>query len=85
MNEIQKKQIELNKELEKNVAKKDMEKEEAKLKQLERELFELNDKLTQSQKQIASVKETIDKELSSIKEFAQKTLGKTVLFEEEAY
>ncbi|MFA5125687.1 MAG: hypothetical protein WC462_01660 [archaeon] len=85
MNEIQKKQTEINKELEKNVAKKDLEKEEIKLKEFEHELDKAKEEIEGIQKSKSIIKIEIEKDFSKIKEFTEKCLGKTVLFEEEAY
>ena len=85
MNEIQKKQIDLNKELAKSIAKQDLQKEENKEKEIEKELFELKEKIGYLKRQQEAQKKSIDDELTIVKEFTQKVLGKTVLFEEEAF
>jgi len=84
MNELQKKQIELNKELSKSAAKTDIEKEEKKQKELENELFDLKEKMEFLQRQIASIKKSIESEIAQVKTFTEKVLGKTILFEEDA-
>jgi hypothetical protein len=84
MNELQKRQIELNKELEKSAIKKDIEKEEKKSNELERELIELKEKRDLFDKRIATQKEESEKELNEVKAFAEKVLGKTIIFDDEA-
>jgi len=85
MNEIQKKQGEINKELEKSAAKRNLEKEETKIKELEGELASTKENLESIQKSKFALKTEIEKDFSQIKEFTEKCLKKTVLFEEEAY
>jgi len=84
MNEIQKRQIDLNKELSKSAAKTDIEKEERKEKELTNELFDLKERASFVERQINAVKKSITQELTQIKDFTQKVLGKTLIFEEEA-
>ncbi|MFA6064942.1 MAG: hypothetical protein WCW44_00050 [archaeon] len=84
MNELQKKQIDLNKELSKSAAKTDLEKEERKEKEMDKELFELKEKVSFIERQTLAIKKSIADELTQIKEFTQKVTGKTLIFEEEA-
>ena len=84
MNELQKRQIELNKELEKSPVKKEIEKDEKKTSEIEKELIEFKEKRDIFDKRIATEKSEIEKDLLHIKEFAQKVLGKTIIFDEEA-
>ena len=85
MNELQKKQIDLNKELEKNVAKKDIEKDHGKIKETDNELGEIKSQIEEVTNEQDSVKKEIEKDLIMVKEFAGNVLGKTVIFEEEGY
>jgi len=84
MNELQKRQIELNKELEKSAIKKEIEKDEKKENELARELIELKEKRDFFEKRVEVGKSEMEKDLSDVKEFAQKVLGKTIIFDEEA-
>ncbi len=84
MNEIQKRQIDLNKELSKSAAKTDIEKEEKKEKEISNEIFDLKERASFIERQINAVKKSINEELIQVKEFTQKVLGKTLIFEEEA-
>lgn len=85
MNELQKKQIDINKELEKNAAKKEIEKESSKIQETETEINEIKSKLEEIANEQESVKKEIEKELLLVKSFAGKVLGKTIIFEEENY
>jgi hypothetical protein len=85
MNEIQKKQAEINKQLEKSETKKEIEKEESGLMDLEKKNAESKGEIFQKEKLLANTKREIENELAEIKEFAQKALKKTVVFEEESY
>jgi len=85
MNEIQKKQDELNKLIQENNAKKDLAKEEETLKELGRVSTELGEKKDFAQKDLEQARREIANELAQIKSFAEKVLGKTIIFEEEAF
>ena len=85
MNEIQKKQAELNKALEESPAKALLEKENAKLLALEKELVELKEKMDSLQKQAQGINKELEREILFIKKFTEECLGKSVLFEEEAF
>ncbi|MFA6268227.1 MAG: hypothetical protein WCW13_00720 [archaeon] len=85
MNELQKKQNDLNKELESSPAKKEVEKEETKLKELESELANLKAKSDENQNYSLAVKKELAKSVNQVKDFAQESLKKTLIFEEEAY
>jgi len=85
MNEIQKKQTELNKQLEINSAKGSLEKEKSKLKEMQTELFSLKEKEEGIRHTKSALAKDIAKEITMVKEFAEKCLNKTILFEEEAY
>jgi hypothetical protein len=83
MNEIQKKQGELNKALEESPAKAVLENEEKKLGVLEKELSALEEKMDSVRKEEQGIGKEIEKEIGIIKKFAEECLGKTVLLEEE--
>jgi hypothetical protein len=85
MNELQKKQTELNQQISQDTAKKDLAKEEENQRDLEKQLFELNEKKEEIGNELKKAQKDVLQELNSIKEFTQKVLGKTILFEEEAY
>ncbi|MFA5931104.1 MAG: hypothetical protein WC821_02205 [archaeon] len=85
MNELQKKQIDLNKELEKSAAKKEIEKDNSKIKETDNELGEIKSQIEEVTNEQESVKKEIEKDLTIVKEFAGNVLGKTVIFEEEGY
>ncbi|VVB75484.1 Uncharacterised protein [uncultured archaeon] len=85
MNEIQKKQDELNKIIAENNAKKDIAKEEDALKELGRVGTELSEKKEFAKKDLENARREIANELAQIKKFAEKVLGKTIIFEEEAF
>jgi len=85
MNEIQKKQNDLNKELEKSAAKESLSKEETKLKEMRVELSELNERAENLKRSKSFLVKDIEKEIVLVKEFASTCLKKTIIFEEEAY
>jgi len=85
MNEIQKKQADLNKLLEKSETKRDIENEENKVKSIENEIEENKGEIFQKEKLLANSKKEIESELKEIKEFAEKQLKKTVILEEVGY
>jgi hypothetical protein len=85
MNELQKKQNDLNKSLENSSAKKEIEKEELKLKELQNELLEIKAKSEENEQHLSAAKKELQKEITEVKEFAQSVLKKTIIFEEEAY
>ena len=85
MNELQLKQIELNKTISTSAAKSDLEKEINKQKDLEREINELNEKINSEEKQKQVIQRNISNEIDSVKNFAQKTLKQTIILEEETF
>ncbi len=85
MNELQKKQDELNKAIQENNAKKDLAKDEEALKDLGRLGAELSEKKEFAKKDLENARREIANELAQIKKFAEIVLGKTIIFEEEAF
>ena len=83
MNELQKKQIDLNNIISNNVAKGDLEKEIVKQKDLQRELDELKEKIQNEEKQKQIIQRSISCEIDSARNFAQNSLKQTILLEEE--
>jgi hypothetical protein len=83
MNELQKKQADLNKIISTNAAKTDLEKEINKQKDLERELRELHEKIENEEKQKQIIQRNISNEIDSARNFAQNSLKQTIILEEE--
>lgn len=83
MNELQKKQIELNKSISSNPIKKDIEEENKNLKEMDLELKELVKKTEELDKQKQVIQRTISNEIDSARNFAQNNLKQTIILEEE--
>ncbi len=83
MNELQKKQSDLNKIISTNAAKTDLEKEINKQNDLERELRELHEKIQTEEKQKQVIQRNISNEIDSARNFAQNSLKQTIILEEE--
>ncbi|MDD2531545.1 MAG: hypothetical protein PHY04_01400 [Candidatus ainarchaeum sp.] len=83
MNELQKKQIELNKSISSNPIKKDIEEENKNLKEMDSELKELVKKTEELDKQKQVIQRTISNEIDSARNFAQNNLKQTIILEEE--
>ncbi len=85
MNEIQRKQIEMNKKIEKNEAKKRLGEEESKLKEILKEAEDVRERIESIEKKEAVIKSEIESDLARVKDFAEKVLKKTVILEEETW
>jgi hypothetical protein len=85
MNEIQRKQIEMNKLIEKNESKKKLTLEEGKLNDIGKEIEEIKDNIETIEKKEAAIKAEIENDLNRIKIFSEKVLKKTVILEEETW
>ncbi len=85
MNEIQRKQIEMNKLIEKNEAKKKLSVEEGKLSEIGKEIDEIKDNIETIEKKESAIKAEIENDLNKIKIFSEKVLKKTVILEEETW
>ena len=83
MNELQKKQIELNKSISTNPIKKEIEEENNELGEEKRELKEMEKKLEDFEKQKQNTQKIISDEIESAKNFAQNSLKQTIILEEE--
>lgn len=85
MNELQKKQLDLNKTISTSAAKSDLEKEVNKEKEINREINELKEKIENNEKQKTAIQRNISIEIDNARNFAQKTLNKTIILEEETF
>jgi len=85
MNELQLKQVDLNKIISNSAARNDLEKEIIKQKDLQREINELNEKIENIEKQKQVIQRNISNEIDSARNFAQKTLKQTIILEEETF
>jgi hypothetical protein len=83
MNELQKKQLDLNNIISNNVAKKDLEKEIVKQKELQGEILQLKEKIQDSEKQKQVIQRNISNEIDLARNFAQNALKQTIILEEE--
>lgn len=83
MNELQKKQSELNKILTTNLLKKEIEEENQKIKEINLELEDITKKIELLNKQKQTIQRNIHNEIESAKNFAQNNLKQTILLEEE--
>ena len=82
LNEIQKRQAEIEKELAANPAQKKMEEEEKKAKEMGREIAELGQKGEVADSEAAAIRQEMEKESAAVTEFAGKVLGRTVLLKD---
>jgi len=85
MNEIQRKQIEMNKLIEKNEAKKVLGEEEGKLEEIGKEVDSIEDSIELIEKKESAIKSEIEHDLKHIREFSERVLKKTVVLEEETW
>ncbi len=83
MNELQKRQIDLNKSISTNAAKGDLEKEITKQKELNREINDLKERIENAEKEKNAIRKSISEEIDAARTFAQNTLNQTILLEEE--
>jgi len=83
MNEIQKRQVELTKALEKNSAQKQILKDEEKIKELERAAEELKEKASFTEQERSRVLQQMQKEILFVKEFAEHALGRSIVIKED--
>ena len=83
MNELQKKQIDLNNIISNNAAKADLEKEILKQKDLQKEIFNLKEKIQNEEKQKQVIQRNISNEIDLARNFAQNALKQTIILEEE--
>jgi hypothetical protein len=85
MNELQKKQLDLNKTISTSAVKSDLEKEINKQKDFDKELTELNEKIGSEERQKQIIQKNILDEIDSARNFAQTNLKQTIILEEEAF
>jgi hypothetical protein len=82
LNDIQKRQDQINKELSENVALKELNVKEDIAKETEKEIHAIEDDNFRIDKEIISINEKITKEINSLKMFATKALEREVTIEE---
>ena len=79
LNEIQKQQIEIEKELNENSSKKELESETSTLQQLQRDKEKILEEINHHNKTKATISEKINEEEKRIIDFAQNSLGKKII------
>ena len=83
LNEIQKRQIELDQKIEDSFARKALEKEEGRVKESEKSIFSLREKISELDKAKENLLAEIEGEKKSVVEFSSRALGKTIILKEE--